>query len=482
MRHWILLAMLLGSVAVGKANSVLERPLPHSAEAERSVLGAILLDNKALDDAGELRAADFFLDQHRKVYARMLEMHERQEPVELVTLTDVLIRTGELEAVGGPAYVANLMDGMPKISNVAAYAKIVREKSALRDAIHTANAAMEKALTGEGTAEEIIGSACDVFGQLAIEVAGDHGLKSYRDAAMERVSDMVAEADGDTSKQVRIYSGIDKLDKLTGGGRKGELWVITASTGVGKTFLSSQVRDKACEGGWHGLYCSAEMFASHLAGREIATKAEVPHWKLRRPESLSVEEFNALREAADHQCTRCHIMEDEISIRRIRMAARRLKRAGQCHLVVVDYDELIEAPGKDENEQQKNLVRGLKAMAIEIECPVFMVSQLRKTLDKADAKRPSLERIYGSGAKTKHASFVLFVNREYVRELTGDETEAQIFVLKSRDTRAGRLDAKFNIKSLRFENSPKEDEQPRKRSKKHAAGPEEPTIFDGEKS
>jgi replicative DNA helicase len=193
------------------------------------------------------------------------------------------------------------------------------------------------------------------------------------------------------------------------------------------------------------------MLAPHLQRRELATQANVTPGKMRLRNRLSDADFSALVEAANHQCDHCRIIDGELDLARIRRAARRMKGRTGLDLIVLDYDELIAAPGKDEFEQQKNLTRAAKSMAMELSCAVILVSQLRKPLAGEDAKRPTLQRLYGSGAKAKHANIVLLADREYVRELIGDETSAQIFVLKNRDGQLGRIPCRFDIRKLRFE-------------------------------
>lgn len=186
------------------------------------------------------------------------------------------------------------------------------------------------------------------------------------------------------------------------------------------------------------------MTAGHLVSRELATEGGVEHWKMRRPEAISPQEMCTLLEAANHQCEKCRILDGEITLSRIRSTARRIGATSGLDLVIVDYDELVAVPGQTELDQQRNLVVGCKNLAVALAIPVILISQLRKSLQGEDRKRPTLQRIYGSGAKAKHASLVLYVDREYVRELRGDETEARICVLKNRDGPLGKIDARVN--------------------------------------
>jgi replicative DNA helicase len=251
------------------------------------------------------------------------------------------------------------------------------------------------------------------------------------------------------------------LDRLTGGFLAGELVIFTAETGVGKTLLAQQTRRRSCHDGRHTLFCSGEMRASHLISRELATEAGVEHWKMRRAERITPEEAAALSEAASHECAQCRILDGELSMARIRRVARQMKARPGLDLLVLDYDELIDAPGTEEFDQQRYIARAGKSLATELKCPVILISQLRKSLQGEDRKRPTLQRLYGSGAKAKHSSIVIYVDRPSVQELCGDETEARIVVAKNRDGKVGALEARFNIKTLRFESVAKpQPEQP----------------------
>jgi replicative DNA helicase len=204
------------------------------------------------------------------------------------------------------------------------------------------------------------------------------------------------------------------------------------------------------------LFCTGEMSRAHLASRELATASGVMPIKMRRDDLLTKEDWDALGTAASHQCKKCRILDGELSLSRIRRAARKMKARTGLHLLILDYDELIEAEGKTEFEQQRVIARGAKSMAQEFHCVVILISQLRKTTQNEDAGKPTLQRLYGNAAKQKFASFIILADRPYVRELEGDEKAAELQLLKSRDGKTGRIKATFNVKSLRFEEA-KED-------------------------
>jgi replicative DNA helicase len=393
------------------------KPLPQNLDAERAILGAVLQDDKALDDAGTVSQGDFFLHEHATILRTMREIADRNEPIDLVTLSEKLRYDGKLEATGGAPYLASLADGTARISNVGHYAKTVREKAVLRRAIHLAERILNAAFEG-GEVESVLDTATQGYLDLAIEGASGGCMgKSYRDAAVSLMRGF------DTRSRKPVLTGLEKLDKATGGFFGGELITFTASTGAGKTLLAQQIRRFACGTGLDTLYCSGEMTAEHLVSRELATEALIEHWKMRRPERLEDTEYKALMNVCAHECDRCRILDGELSLRGIRMAARRLKRATGLDLVVLDYDELIDAPGKNELEQQRELVRGAKRLGVELNVPLIIISQLRKPLDAKESAKPTLEKIYGSGAKSKHSSWIFHIDRPYVRDLEGENGE-----------------------------------------------------------
>ncbi len=426
-----------------------EQPFPHSIEAEQLVLGAVLAENKGRDAVLDtLRPADFYVPEHRRIFEKLSELRAANKSLDLLTVDDELRREGQLENVGGIAYLAKLGDGMPQGFNLSSAIQLIRGKAILRAVIHAARVVQQSALESTDEAA-VLDQAVELFSNLARDWEADEDTgKTFRDAAVSLL--------GNLGKQqgVRVYTDVDGLDKLIGGFRPGELVLFTAETGVGKTLLAQQTRRRACRDGFHSLYASAEMLAEHLVSRELATEAGVAHLKMRRDDLLDDSDWKRLTKATARECTRCRILDGELTMRRIRRAARAMKAREGLELVVLDYDELITSTGENELEQQRNLVRESKSLAMELCIPVIMISQLRKALQGEDRKRPTLQRLYGSGAKPKHASIVIYVDREFVQDLRGDETAARILVLKSRDGRLRALDAKFNVETLRFESLP----------------------------
>jgi replicative DNA helicase len=425
----------------------LEKILPHDDLLERSLLGAILAGHRQSSEVLDaLKSEDFFNDHHRRIASIMLGLYAAGTPVDLLSVYDELVRNGQCEVAGGAAYVSSLGDGVANAGDILYVLRGIRRMAVYRQVIHVAENIKQLAFEQAGTVETLLDSAVERFSNLARDIEStEDGGTSYFHASLKALSD--------TRQGVRlkIYAGIPQLDAWTGGFREGELIVITAETGTGKSLLGAQIRARACSDGHHALFCSGEMNSAHLVRRELASVSGVAPIKLRRDDLLTEEDFGALITAANHQCRNCHILDGELELSRIRKEARKMKGRTGLDLLILDYDELIDAPGKTEFEQQRVIARAAKSLAIELKCAVILISQLRKTTAGEDVSRPTLQRLYGNAAKQKFASYIILADRPYVRELQGDEKEAELQLLKSRDGKTGRIKAVFNIRSLRFE-------------------------------
>jgi replicative DNA helicase len=425
----------------------LEKPLPHDDMMERALMGAILSGHRQTGEVLEIvKLEDFFDDRHRAILGAIFRLHAAGNCPDLLSVHDELARSGETEAVGGTAYIASLLDSMALQGDILYVLRGLRRMASSRQVIHVAEKIQQFAWEQEFTAEVLLDAAVEKFSDLArdLESTDDDGLP-YFDSAVEALSTAREGA------RLKIYTDIGELDAWTGGFREGELVVLTAETGTGKSLFAAQIRARACRDSYLALFCSGEMSRAHLASRELATASGVTPIKMRRDDLLTAEDFKSLVAAASHQCKKCRILDGELSLSRIRRAARKMKARAGLDLLILDYDELIEAPGKTEFDQQRAIARAAKSMAQEMKCCVILISQLRKTTQGEDAGKPTLQRLYGNAAKQKFASFIILADRPYVRELEGDEKEAELQLLKSRDGKTGRIKATFNVKSLRFE-------------------------------
>ena len=403
-----------------------------------------------------LAEEDFFHPDHKKIFKIMQILDEKGEPIDLVTLYDEIGRLGDLQGDGLLQSLSNLGQESHLTTEVMYGVKELRRMSMSRESIRLLENVKVLLQRNSGQPEEILDGAIEKLSEIArkSDELDEQGV-TYFEAATQAL----AELDNDPGP--KIYTDVDRLDQWTGGFRPGELVIITAETGSGKTLLAQQTRARACRDGYKSLFCSGEMWARHLLRRELAAAADVEPIKMRRDDLLTREDMKALIEAAAHQCRHCRILDGDLEITRIRRVARGLKSRAGLDLLILDYDELIEAPGRDENEQLRRLVRMAKSIGMELKCAVILISQLRKEYghsqnDKQDTRPPSLSRLYGSGAKIKHASIVIYADRKWEENLDGVQKNAVLWVLKNRDGRTGPIPATFNINKLRFDQAPDE--------------------------
>ena len=436
--------------------SALERPLPQNLEAERSILGAILLDNQALNAAIEnLRPEDFFLDQHRRLFQRMADLGENQQAIDLVTLTDALHRRGELDASGGPAYLASLVDGMPRSSNIEHYVRIVKEKALLRNLIHATHAIQERAFEGEEDADAILDGAESSIFTLAEERvrAGLIASKELVRANFDRLERIFREGKSITG----VSTGYGELDKLTSGLQPSELLILAARPSQGKTALALNVAENiAIRAGLPVAIFSLEMSKESLLQRLVASVAQVDAHKFRTGH-LGREDWRRMTEALSQIATAPLWVDDAGSTTVVELGAksRRLKRDRGLSLLIVDYLQLISARGRfsNRNEEVSSITRGLKGLAKELQIPVLVLSQLTRAPER-DERRPQLADLRESGAIEQDADVVMFIYRPNFFKLDAlpeERDQAELLIAKQRNGPTDRVKFVFKSRQTRFE-------------------------------
>ena len=439
------------------ADATLEKPLPNNLDAERSVLGAILLDNNALNAAIEnLRPADFFLDKHRLVYTQMIALGESQQAIDLVTLTEQLHRQGDLEASGGAPYLASLADGMPKVSNVEHYARIVKEKALLRNLIHTTHNIQQRAFEGEDDADAILDNAESSIFELA-EDRVKAGLIPVKDIVrdnFERLEKIFREGKSITG----IPTGYTELDKLTSGLQPSELLILAARPSQGKTALALNLTENiALRAGQPVAFFSLEMSKESLLQRLVASVAQIDAHKFRTGH-LSREDWKRMTEALGTIAAAPLWIDDagSISVLEIGAKARRLKRDKTgLALVVVDYLQLITARGRFGNRQEEvsSISRSLKGLAKELQVPVLVLSQLTRAPER-DERGPQLSDLRESGAIEQDADVVMFIYRPnfFKAGATPEEREeTELRLAKQRNGPTESVKFVFRSRFTRFE-------------------------------
>jgi replicative DNA helicase len=446
----------------------LERPLPHNLDAERGVLGAILLDNHALNAAIEmLHAEDFFLEQHRRVYNRMIALGERQRAIDLVTLADDLERSGEMDAVGGPAYLAQLIDGVPRVANIEHYAHIVKEKALLRSLIHTAEAIGQQALEAEEGAEEILDRAETLIFQLADDRirTGLVGVKDLVRESYDRLERMLSEGRQITG----LPTGYRQLDQLTSGLQPSELIILAARPSMGKTALALNIAENiAMSEGQPIAIFSLEMSKEALLMRLLASHARLDMHRFRTGH-LGREEGRRMTASLGELADAPVWIDDSGSatVSEIGAKARRLKKDKGLSMLIVDYLQLISARGRfgNRNEEVSSISRSLKGLAKELKIPLLVLSQLTRAPEREE-RRPQLADLRESGAIEQDADVVVFIHRPnfYRTELPEEERRtAELMIAKQRNGPTDRIPFVFFERFTRFEEAAPEsfqDHQP----------------------
>src|SRR5208337_4927388 len=447
-------------------NLNLDMGLPANIDAEKTILGAILLDNAAHSEAAEkLDADDFSLDSHRRIFLRMTELMNEQRAVDIVTLANELARYKEVEAVGGVAYLASLTEGLPRRPVIEDYIRIVKDKSLLRKLMGICSMAIARAADQGETALEVLGAAESQLMEVT-EKGLTHGFQSLDQIVQHSFGTI-----DNLYKQSREVTGLatdfTELDRMTSGFQKGELFILAARPSMGKTaFAINMAQNAAVLHNAIVAVFSLEMSKESLLRRMLASQAWVDQRKLQTG-FLGREPHDKLTGALG-QLVESHLFIDDsagISLAEMRAKARRLKQnAGGLDLIMVDYLQLMSAtmPGASkrgfENRVQEvsAISRGLKAMAKELQVPVIALSQLSRSNEKRDDKRPMLSDLRESGSIEQDADVVAFIHREayYNRkeDLSAEEkAEAEIIIAKQRNGPTGLVKMHWNSAFTRFD-------------------------------
>src|ERR1700726_2252274 len=431
-------------------DTALERPLPHNLEAERSILGAILLDNHALNAAVErLRSDDFFLPQHRHIFERMIQLGEKQQAIDTVTLMEELSRRGQLDAAGGVPYLSQLADGLPRVTNVEHYARIVKEKAVLRSLIFSASAIQEQALAAGDDADVILDRAESVIFQLAEDrvKAGLIGVKELVRDNYERLEKIFSEGRRITG----LASGYPGLDNETAGLQPSELIILPARPSMEKTPLALNIAENvALRLREPVAVFSLEMSKESLLLRLLASEARVDAHKFRTGH-MGRDDWNKITRALPSLGDAPLWIDDSASSTVLEMGAkaRRLKRDRGLSLMIVDYLQLVvptnTGRGSNRQEEVSSISRSLKGLAKELKVPILVLSQLTRAPERDD-RRPQLSDLRESGAIEQDADVVLFINRPnfYKTDIPEEErNKAELIIAKQRNGPVGTLNFVF---------------------------------------
>ncbi len=443
-----------------ESDAVLDKLPPQNVEAEQCVLGAILLDNNALTSSLELLGhEDFYREAHRKIFLSMIDLFDKGEPIDIITLADQLKKKNDLDGVGGPQYLASLATMIPTSANVVYHSKIVREKALLRGLLRTVTEIASNVYENELDADEMVDYAEKSIFDISdkrIKVAFSP-MKDLIKNSFQTIEHLYDRKDAITG----VPSGFKELDNLTTGFQRSDLIVVGGRPGMGKTAFSLNIAQHVgVEMKEPVAVFSLEMSKEQLAFRMLCSEAKVDSNKIRKGFINKRDDWHKLTSAAAKLAESPIFIDDTsgISVLEMRAKARRLKAEHGLSMVIVDYLQLMKGRGKFERREQEisEISRSLKALAKELRVPVLALSQLNRGVEtRGGNKNPTLADLRESGAIEQDADVIIFIYREDSSQRDGTDNRGQavkaiIDVAKQRNGPTDKLNLTFLSYCTRF--------------------------------
>jgi len=435
-----------------------QRTLPHNLEAERSVLGAILVHNDAFNMAAQvIDSSDFYRDAHRRIFDKMVQLNERNQAIDFVTLKEELSRAGEIDEVGGPAYVASLADGVPRATNVEYYARIVKEKATLRNLIFAANKILTNAYEADQESDLILDEA-----ESSIFAVADDRLKAGFVPMRELVKESFPKIE-QLFEQKRLITGVPTgfvdLDEMTRGFQPGDLIIVAARPSMGKTSLVLNIAQHVAVQPDHTVgFFSLEMSKESLFLRLLTSEAQIDSHRLMSG-AIGQKDYGRISHALETLSAMRLFIDDtaNISVLEMRAKSRRLQSEHRLSLLVVDYIQLMSGRGRFENRtlELASISRSLKGLAKELSVPIVVLSQLSRAPESRSDHRPQLSDLRESGALEQDADVVALIYREdaYNRDPNNpDAGTAELILAKQRNGPTGVVRLAFLREQTRFAN------------------------------
>ena len=431
---------------------------PQNLEAEQSILGGILLDNQALNAVLEvLTQADFYSDAHRKIFASIVDLSNRNEPADLITLSNILKDQKKLDKVGGVSYLASLVDNVGSAANIAYYAKIVKEKSIMRRMIEAATEILNNSYDVGMDVDQMLDQAEHAIFEISENKIRPSfsPMREILKSSFQTIERLYANKELITG----VATGFDNLDDITSGLQKSDLIIVAGRPSMGKTaFALNIAQNAALLAGVPVAVFSLEMAKEQLVMRMLAAEARVDSQRLRKG-FLGETDWPKLTEAAGRLSDAPIYIDDTPAINVIEMKAkaRRLMAENGLGLIVIDYLQLMRGSAyKDSREQEiSEISRSLKALAKELSVPVIALSQLNRKVEDRTNRRPMMADLRESGAIEQDADVIAFIYRDEVYNKSEDNPEkgiAEIIIGKQRNGPTGIVKLAFQEKFTRFEN------------------------------
>ncbi|MBR6755591.1 MAG: replicative DNA helicase [Peptococcaceae bacterium] len=432
------------------------KALPHSIEAEQAVLASMFYDRDTIIEVmAILKPTDFYRPDHRILFSTIIDLNERQVPIDLITVTEQLQKDGNVEKAGGITYVAQVSNSLGKAVNAIYYANIVKEKATLRELIQIANNISNRSYEDSEDAENLLDDA----ERMVLEISQKRtrsGLTPISDIitdTLDHIEHLANLKDGLTG----LTSGLIDLDKMTNGWQKSDFIILAARPAMGKTSLAlNMAQNAAIMTNQPVAIFSLEMSKEQLVNRMVSSIAEIDQQTLRTGR-LFGDDWTRLVHAIAPLANAPIYIDDTpgISIREIRAKARRLKSEHGLSLIVIDYLQLMGSNGRSESRQQEvsMISRSLKALARELNIPVIALSQLSRSVEQGPEKKPSLSHLRESGSLEQDADIVMFIYRdEYYHEDSEHKGEAELIIAKHRNGATGSVNVSFRKEFTKFGN------------------------------
>jgi len=433
--------------------------MPHSIEAEQSVLGALMLDNSRLDAVlAVITEQDFYRQDHRVIFRMMLALQEATQPLDVITLSEELHKHNELDRIGGLGYLVDMANNTPSAANIIAYANIVRERSTLRQLIEAAQEISKSSMNPSGLdSDDLLHLAEKRVAEIAEDRPKEGGLVGVNDllkATVQRIDELFRSGSDITG----VTSGLTDLDQRTSGWQPGELVILAARPSMGKTALALNFVESAIFSQPKPVFVfSMEMPSAALIMRMMSSIGRIDQTKMRNGK-LTEEDWPKLSSAVAKMKDKLLFIDDTPGLNPQEMRAR-VKRISREHgnpgMIMVDYLQLMQIAGSSEGRTQEisEISRSLKAMAKEFDCPVIALSQLNRGVEQRPNKRPMNSDLRESGAIEQDADVILFIYRdEYYHEDSPDKGIAELILGKQRNGEIGTCRAAFIGKYTRFDN------------------------------
>jgi replicative DNA helicase len=431
---------------------------PQNLEAEQSVLGGILLDNHALNAVLEILVAkDFYSEAHRRIFAAILALSERGDPIDLITLSNSLKDRKQLDSVGGAVYLASLVDNVPSAANVAYYAKIIKNKAILRGLIGTATEIITNSFQTGADVDQVLDEAEHAIFEIS-ENKIRPSFYPFRDIIKKSI-ETVEHLFENKEMVTGVATGYERIDDLTSGFQKSDLIIIAGRPSMGKTAFALNIASHAAlESGIPVAIFSLEMAKEQLALRMLASEAKVDSQRIRKG-FLGETDWEKLVGAAGRLSEAPIFIDDTpaITVLEMKAKARRLKAESGLELILLDYLQLMRGGAyKDSREQEiSEISRSLKALAKELNVPVVALSQLNRKVEDRTNRRPQMADLRESGAIEQDADVIAFIYRDEVYNKSEDNPErglAEIIIGKQRNGPTGVVKLAFLEKYTCFEN------------------------------